>query len=227
MKASDFFTFPKSLPFGEIFDHDLPPWEWIPLIKKALSTFDFSKAQEHPHKPPHLFIGPNVFIDPTAILPPYGCIEGPAYIGPRTEIRAGVYIRGNVIVGEGCVLGNSCEYKNSLLMDRVQTAHFHYVGDSILGTGTHLGAGVILSNVRLDKQPVLVQLPNGERLNSGLVTFGSIIGEYAEIGCNAVLLPGTLIGKRAKIYPCISIGGYIPQDANAKLEHKPKIVIGS
>ena len=124
--------------------------------------------------------------------------------------------RGNVIVGEGCVLGNSCEYKNCLLLDGVQTPHFNYVGDSILGNGAHLGAGVICSNLRLDQGEVTVKLPSGT-VGTGLQKFGAILGDKAEVGCNAVLNPGTLLGPRALVMPCTAFGGYLPAGMIARI----------
>jgi UDP-N-acetylglucosamine diphosphorylase / glucose-1-phosphate thymidylyltransferase / UDP-N-acetylgalactosamine diphosphorylase / glucosamine-1-phosphate N-acetyltransferase / galactosamine-1-phosphate N-acetyltransferase len=134
---------------------------------------------------------------------------GPCWIGAGTEIRPGAYVRGNVIVGEGGVLGNSCEFKNCLLMDGVQVPHFSYVGDSILGNGAHLGAGVILSNLRFDQQPITVRLADGIA-STGLRKFGAVLGDEAEVGCNAVLQPGTLLGRRALVMPTIAFGGYLP-----------------
>ena len=148
-------------------------------------------------------------------LPPYCVISGPAYIGAGTEIRPGAFIRGNVIVGEECVLGTSCEYKNCLLMDGVATPHFNYVGDSILGNGSHLGAGVVLANVRLDHRSVKVYTPEG-RVETGLAKFGSLIGDEAEVGCNAVLQPGTVLAKRSLVFPTVAYGGYLGFEEKAR-----------
>jgi NDP-sugar pyrophosphorylase family protein len=142
-------------------------------------------------------------------LPVFATIIGPAWIGARAEIRPGAFIRGNVIVGEDCVLGNACEFKNCLLMDNVQVPHFNYVGDSILGNGAHLGAGVICSNLRLDQQPVVINV-DGKSFDTGLKKLGAIIGDQAEVGCNAVLNPGALLGKRALVSPAIAFSGYLP-----------------
>lgn len=156
-----------------------------------------------------------VWIHPSVKLPPFATIIGPAYIGAKTEIRPGAYIRGNVIAGEGCVLGNSSEFKNCLLLDNVQAPHFNYVGDSILGNGAHLGAGVICSNLRLDQGKVIVRLPAVE-VDTGLRKLGAILGDKAEVGCNSVLNPGTLLGPRALIAPCTSFGGYLPANTIAR-----------
>jgi NDP-sugar pyrophosphorylase family protein len=150
-----------------------------------------------------------VWIHPSVNLPPYATLIGPLWIGAKTEIRPGAFIRGNVIVGEACILGNACEFKNCLLMDRVAASHFNYVGDSILGNGAHLGAGVICSNLRLDQQPIVVRATDAS-YETGLRKFGAIIGDNAEVGCNAVLNPGTLLGPRALVSPAITVSGHVP-----------------
>jgi UDP-N-acetylglucosamine diphosphorylase / glucose-1-phosphate thymidylyltransferase / UDP-N-acetylgalactosamine diphosphorylase / glucosamine-1-phosphate N-acetyltransferase / galactosamine-1-phosphate N-acetyltransferase len=214
-KASDFFTLPDSLPFKDFFDPSIPPWAWVEQIQKALAQFDFAK---HPLKlliPPGFTVGKQVYLDPSVKLPPYGVIEGPAYIGAHTELRPGVYIRQNVIVGAACVLGNACEYKNCLLMDGVATPHYNYVGDSILGNKAHMAAGSILANLRLDKAPITIKT-EGQLIQTGLRKLGALIGEGAEIGCNAVLQPGTLLGKNAIVMPTLAFGGYLAPGTRAK-----------
>ena len=151
-------------------------------------------------------VGEKVYLHPSVRLPAMGCILGPAYIGENCEIRQGVLIRKNVIALKNCVLGNSCEYKNSLLLEDVQTPHFNYVGDSILGNRVHLGAGVILANLRFDQSEVQVHTNNG-RTGSGLRKLGGLLGDGAEIGCNATLMPGAILEREAKIGPLISFAG--------------------
>ena len=208
MKAADFFTLPPSLAaFAAHFSAEVPPWEWLRRIGPALEAFPFDAPL--PPLPSGVHVEGPLWIHPTVKLPPYATLVGPAYIGANTEIRPGAWVRGNVIVGEGCVLGNACEYKNCLLMDGVATPHYNYVGDSILGNGTHLGAGAICSNYRLDHRDVLVR--EGDTVHTtGLRKFGAILGDGAEVGCNAVLNPGTLLGKRALVMPAIAFGGYLP-----------------
>ena len=150
-----------------------------------------------------------MWLHPSVKLPAYATLIGPAWIGANTEIRPGAFIRGNVIVGEGCVLGNACEFKNCLLMDRVQVPHFSYVGDSLLGNGAHLAAGVVCSNLRLDQKPVVVRTVDAVH-ETGLRKFGAVIGDGAEVGCNAVLNPGTLLGPRSLVMPTVAFGGYLP-----------------
>lgn len=207
LKAADLFDFPQSLPFAEVFQADLSPWEWVPLIRKALASAELSGYSGD--VPAGFEIKGAVFIHPSVKLPAFGSIQGPAYIGEDCELRPGVYIRGNVIAGAGCVLGNSCEFKNCLLLDRVQVPHFSYVGDSILGNGAHLGAGVICSNLRLDQSEVPVEQPDGSRVKSGLRKLGALLGDSAEVGCNAVLNPGSVLGRRALVMPTMNFRGSI------------------
>lgn len=152
-------------------------------------------------------------------------IKGPAWIGENCEIRSGCYIRENVIMGDGVIAGNSSEFKNCLVFNEAQIPHFNYVGDSILGYRAHLGAGVILSNVRLDKAPITVHGPEG-RLSTNLRKFGAIVGDRAEIGCNSVLSPGSLIGHDALVYPGSQWRGHLPAGHTAKLAQTFQIVPG-
>jgi NDP-sugar pyrophosphorylase family protein len=138
-------------------------------------------------------------------------------------LRSGCYIRENVIVGNNCVLGNSCEFKNSIIFDNAEVPHFNYVGDSILGYKAHLGAGVILSNVRLDRGDVVVD--DGKKTHTtGLRKFGAVIGDYAEIGCNSVINPGSLIGTRSIVYPLSSFGGVLPANSILKTRQQQVVV---
>tara|TARA_B100001248_G_scaffold262723_1_gene261600 strand:+ start:7018 stop:7698 length:681 start_codon:yes stop_codon:yes gene_type:complete len=214
MQACDLFELPSTLPFTDFFKADAAPWEWLPKINEALASFDFSNHQGHSEIPAGVHVTGDVFIHPTVKLPPYAVIEGPTYIGANTEIRPGAYIRGKVIIGEGCVLGNACEYKNCLLMDQVQTPHYNYVGDSILGTGAHLGAGVILANLRLDQKEVAVKTEKG-RIDTGLRKLGALMGEGAEVGCNAVLQPGTILGKKSIVFPTLAFSGTLSKNTQA------------
>jgi len=138
-------------------------------------------------------------------------IRGPAWIGPGCEIRSGCYIRGGVIAGEGAVLGHASEFKHCILLPHAQAPHFNYVGDSVLGIHAHIGAGVILSNYRLDGKPVPARaLGAGERIETGLAKFGALIGDYCEIGCNTVLNPGTILGAQSVVLPLSNIRGTWP-----------------
>lgn len=219
MKASDYFSLPTSLAlFARHFRPDVPPWEWLKQIGLALAAVNDAPAA--PPCPPGVSITGAAWIHPTVKLPPTATIVGPVWIGANCEIRPGAFIRGNVIVGEGCVLGNACEFKNCLLMDRVEVPHFSYVGDSILGNGAHLGAGAICSNLRLDQQPIVVRTAAAS-FETGLRKFGAIIGDKGEVGCNAVLNPGTLLGPRSLVTPTLSFGGVLP--ANTIAHARPVI----
>lgn len=214
VKASHLFSLPKSLPFQKYFSPEANPWEWVSAIAKALENFNFNQTLKRTDIPQGLVIEEPVYIHPTVKLPPYGYIQGPAYIGANTELRPGIYIRANVIIGENCVLGNSCEYKNCLLMDNVQTPHFNYIGDSILGSGSHLAAGVILANLRLDQQYIAVNTGT-EKIQTNLRKLGSMIGEKAQVGCNSVLQPGTIVSKSVLIGSCVALSGFISEKSRA------------
>ena len=219
MKASDFFTLPPSLAaFGAHFRPDVPPWEWLKQIGAALAAV--TQAPSTPTLPLGVHVEGRVWIHPSVKLPAFATILGPSWIGAGCDIRPGAFIRGQVIVGERCVLGNACEFKNCVVMDGAQVPHFNYVGDSILGNGAHFGAGVICSNLRLDQELIVVRTPDGV-FETGLKKFGAIVGDKAEVGCNAVLNPGTILGPRALITPAIAFGGYLP--ANTIAHARPAI----
>ena len=222
MKASDFFALPASLaPFAAFFRPDVAPWEWLKQIGPALAALTTEPGTTR--VPAGVHLEGKVWIHSSVKLPPYATIIGPVWIGANTEIRPGAFIRNNVIVGEGAVLGNACEFKNCLLMDGVQVPHFNYVGDSILGNRAHFGAGVICSNLRLDQQPIVIRTSDAT-YDTGLRKFGAILGDKAEVGCNAVLNPGTLLGPRALVTPAIAIGGYIPAATIAHARHTVKLI---
>ena len=154
----------------------------------------------------------NIWIAKSAKVAPTACINGPAIIGKDAEVRHCAFIRGNAIVGEGAVVGNSTELKNAVLFNKVQVPHYNYVGDSILGYKAHMGAGSITSNVKSDKTLVVVK--NGEeKIETGLKKMGAMLGDHVEVGCNSVLNPGTVIGRRSHIYPLSCVRGVIPPDS--------------
>ncbi len=168
------------------------------------------------------FISGAVFIGKGTVVEQGAMIKGPAWIGEDCEIRNGCYIRENVIVGAGCVLGNSCEFKNSIIFDEAQIPHFSYVGDSIVGYRGHLGAGVILSNVKLDRGEITIPTAQG-LVPTGLKKFGAVIGDHAEIGCNSVINPGSLIGRRTVLYPGTQWRGVAPADSVIKIKQTHEI----
>ncbi len=152
----------------------------------------------------------NVWIHKTAKVFDSAYIEGPCIIGANTEVRHCAFIRGSVLVGENCVVGNSCELKNVILFDSVQTPHYNYVGDSILGYKAHMGAGSITSNVRADKQ--IVKIHAEEDIDTGLKKMGAILGDFAEVGCNAVLNPGVILGRNTIVYPTSCVRGLVKEN---------------
>ncbi len=209
MQAAELFTLPPSLArFAPFFKADDAPWAWVGRIADALAALPWAEVARRNDLPPNVFVRGSVYLHPSVKLPPYCVLEGPAWIGAETEIRPGAFVRGNVIVGEKCVLGNSCEYKNCLLLDGVQTPHYNYVGDSVLGNGAHLGAGATCANLRLDQQDVMVHTPAG-RFSSGRRKLGALMGDGAEAGCNSVLQPGAILGRRAAVFPGVAFHGYL------------------
>jgi bifunctional UDP-N-acetylglucosamine pyrophosphorylase / glucosamine-1-phosphate N-acetyltransferase len=165
------------------------------------------------------FISNRVFIGRGTVVEQGAVLKGPAWIGENCQIRSGCYVRENVIAGNGVVMGNSCEFKNCILFDEAQVPHFNYVGDSILGHQAHLGAGVILSNVKLNHAEIAVSTPQGEIL-TGLRKFGAIVGDRTEIGCNSVINPGSVIGRDCMIYPSVNFRGVLPHGSRVKLRQE-------
>ena len=213
MNAEELFSLPDEFPFREIFLAHDRPWEWVKKIRVAFNSSEFQPNADKPEAlPPGVAINGEVYLHPTVRLSPNVVIYGPAFIGPDVEIRPGAFIRGNVIVGTGSILGNSCEFKNCLLLNEVQAPHFNYVGDSVLGNRAHLAAGVICSNLRLDQQYVPVKLPGGAE-SSGMKKLGALVGDEAEVGCNSVLNPGTILGRRSLVYPSMAYGGVLDADS--------------
>ncbi|MBR2587593.1 MAG: UDP-N-acetylglucosamine pyrophosphorylase [Bacilli bacterium] len=187
----------------EIFTGCKYPWEVLSKIKEFILELGNSLDLEEYDK-----IGENIWIAKSAKVAPTAYIAGPAIIGKDTEVRHCAFVRGNAIVGNNCVVGNSTELKNVILFNNVQVPHYNYVGDSILGYRSHLGAGSITSNVKSDKKLVVVK--NGdEHIETGLKKFGAMIGDNVEVGCGSVLNPGTVIGKNSNIYPLSSVRGVI------------------
>jgi NDP-sugar pyrophosphorylase family protein len=169
-------------------------------------------------------VGDRVYIAPGATVEANAVINGPAWIGSGTTVRSGAYIRNNVIAGNDCVLGNSCEFKNCLLFNHCEVPHFNYVGDSILGYKGHLGAGVICSNVRLDRANVVVRDGESGHIDSGLRKFGAIVGDRTEVGCNTVLSPGSILGRDCIVYPCTSWQGVLTANSIVKTKQSQQVV---
>lgn len=180
------------------------PWEALPLIGDFICKLGATLSLEEYDK-----IGEDVWIAKSATVAPTAYIHGPAIIGKNTEVRHCAFIRGNALVGEGCVVGNSTELKNVVLFNSVQVPHYNYVGDSILGYKSHMGAGSITSNVKSDKTLVTVAV-DGKKVETGRKKFGAMLGDCVEVGCNSVLNPGTVIGRNSNIYPLSMVRGFVP-----------------
>lgn len=181
------------------------PWDVLPKISQFIISLGGTLSHEKFEQ-----IEKNVWIARNATVSKTACLNGPLIIDEYAEIRHCAYIRGNAIIGKNAVVGNSTELKNVVLFDNVQVPHYNYVGDSVLGYKAHMGAGSITSNVKSDKSAVKIAY-NGEKIDTGLRKFGAIIGDSAEIGCNAVLNPGTIIGRNSNVYPLCSVRGVVPQ----------------
>lgn len=182
------------------------PWEALDGIKDFILALGPTLPEvEYDHPSPGVWIAKDVRMAPTA------SIAGPCIIGPGTEVRPGAFIRGSALIGNGCVVGNSTEIKNAILFDNVQVPHFNYVGDSILGYKSHLGAGAVTSNVKSDKTPVTVRCGESS-FPTGRKKMGAMVGDHGEIGCNSVLNPGTIICRNASVYPLSSVRGTVPEN---------------
>ena len=179
------------------------PWEVLPHIGEYIIKLGNTLSLDEYDK-----VGENVWIAKSATIAPTASITGPCIIGAKTEVRHCAFIRGNALVGENAVVGNSTELKNVILFNRVQVPHYNYVGDSVLGEFAHTGAGVILSNFKSDGSNVKVRRSE-EVVETGLRKFGAILGNHADIGCNSVLFPGTIIGQNTNVYPLTRVRGEI------------------
>ena len=182
------------------------PWQALSGIKELIRELGPKLGGEYSE------IEPEVWVHSTAKVAPTAYLGAPCIIGPGTEVRHCAFVRGSALVGEGCVVGNSVELKNVILFDGVQVPHYNYVGDSILGYKAHMGAGSVTSNVKSDKTLVVVK-NGGEQIPTGLKKFGAMLGDFVEVGCNSVLNPGTVIGRRSNVYPTSCVRGVVPENS--------------
>lgn len=193
----------KSIAAG-LFDGVTYPWEVLPKISEyILSIGERLPKDEYQYK------GEGIWISKSADIMTSVYLKGPLIVCPGAEIRHCAFIRGSVIIGSGSVIGNSSELKNSIIFDNAQVPHYNYIGDSILGYKAHLGAGAKTSNLKSDKTPVTI-MADGEKIDTCLKKFGAIVGDNVEVGCNAILNPGTVIGRNTTVYPLSMVRGYIP-----------------
>lgn len=207
IRTADLLDLSKTVA-ASLFEGKEYPWEALGDIKEYIRRIG-------PALDPALYeqTGEDIWISRTAKVFPSAYIAGPCIIDHDAEIRHCAFIRGSAIVGKNAVVGNSTELKNVVLFDNVQVPHYNYVGDSILGYKAHMGAGAITSNVKADRMPTVLSLGEDGAIETGLKKFGAILGDYAEIGCNAVLNPATVIGRNTNVYPLSFVRGYVPADS--------------
>lgn len=214
-KISNMYTLSETIAAG-LFEGAEYPWEVLPKIHdfilelgKSLPVDKFEKR------------GEDIWIAKSTTVAPTACLNGPLIVDEDAEIRHCAFVRGNAIVGKGAVVGNSTELKNVVLFNKVQVPHYNYVGDSVLGFKSHMGAGSITSNVKSDKTLVVVKSVD-EKIETGLKKMGAMLADHVEVGCNSVLNPGTVIGRNSNIYPTSCVRGCIP--ANSIYKNEKEIV---
>ena len=200
----------------ELFEGKNYPWEVLPEIGDFIVKLGSTLSPEE-----YDCLEGDIWIAKSAKVAPTASISGPAIIGKDADVRHCAFIRGKAIVGEGAVVGNSTELKNSVLFNKVQVPHYNYVGDSILGFKSHMGAGSICSNVKSDKKLVIVK-DGEEKVETGLKKFGAMLGDHVEVGCGSVLNPGTVIGRNTNIYPLSPVRGCVP--ANSIYKNKDEVI---
>ena len=206
MKTTELYDLSKTIakPLLESAEY---PWQILGKIKEFIislgETLDKDKFDQ---------VSPQVWIAKSAKIYPSAYIDAPCIIDENAEVRHSAFIRGGVIVGKSCVVGNSTEMKNCIIFDNVQIPHFNYVGDSVLGFKSHLGAGAVTSNVKSDKTLVTIKCGN-KKMETGLKKFGAMVGDFTEVGCNSVLCPGTVIGKNCTVYPLSRVRGYLKENS--------------
>lgn len=183
------------------------PWEVLPNIGAFIKELGASLNEEEYDK-----IGDDIWIAKSAKVAPSACLNGPCIVGKDAEVRHCAFVRGNALIGEGSVVGNSTELKNVIIFNCVQVPHYNYVGDSILGYKSHMGAGSITSNVKSDKTLVVIK-GKDVSIETGMKKVGAMLGDYVEVGCNSVLNPGTVIGRNSNVYPTSMVRGVVPENS--------------
>ena len=200
----------KKIPeyINPLFEGKTYPWEILPEIKSFVTYIAENGLEGYTKLSEGIWVGKNVKIAPNAV------IEAPAIIGHGSELRTGAFIRGSVIIGDGCVVGNSTELKNCILMDEVQVPHYNYIGDSILGYKAHTGAGTVCSNLKADHGNVVIH--GDKEYETGLRKVGAFLGDFADVGCNSVLNPGTVVGMNTNVYPLTAARGVYSESCIVK-----------
>lgn len=205
MKTLELYDLSHSLA-GEYLAQFEYPWQALAGIKNLILTLGKTLGEEYTE------ITPDVWVHSTAKVAPTAYIGAPCIIGANTEVRHCAFIRGSALVGENCVVGNSVELKNVIIFDNVQVPHYNYVGDSILGYRSHMGAGSVTSNVKSDKTLVVIKSAE-EQIPTGIKKVGAMLGDFVEVGCNSVLNPGTVIGRNSNVYPTSCVRGVVPANS--------------
>ena len=205
LKTNELYDLTHSLA-GQYLAGFAYPWQALGGIKELILSLGPSLGDDYDQ------VSPSVWVHKTATVAPTAYLGAPCIIGAGTEVRHCAFIRGSALVGENCVVGNSVELKNVILFDNVQVPHYNYVGDSILGYKSHMGAGSLTSNVKSDKTLVVVK-DGAEQMPTGLKKFGAMLGDFVEVGCNSVLNPGTVIGPHTNIYPTSCVRGVVPPNS--------------
>jgi len=213
MKAADFFSLPASLaPFGEFFQADASPWEWVRNIQAAFAVERF--AAKPKNLPAGVHVQGFVYIHASVALPHTATLIGPLWLGEGTVVLPGAIVRGNVIAGNGCTLAAGGLFENCVLMDRVESTHLTHVSDSIVGTGVYLGVGATLASRRLEPRSARGRSEDAG-IEGSLERIGAIVGEDAVVGSQAVLDPGSLLGRRSLVMPGVIFSGHLPSSAKA------------
>ena len=201
MKTAELFDLGHTMAANYLREFEYP-WQALAGIKNLILELGSHLPEEYEQRQPGVWVHKTAAVAPTAYL------GAPCIIGANTEVRHCAFVRGSALVGENCVVGNSVEVKNAIIFDNVQVPHYNYVGDSILGYKSHMGAGAVTSNVKSDRSLVKVA-----GMETGLKKFGAILGDHVEVGCNSVLNPGTVIGRNSNIYPLSCVRGVVPADS--------------
>jgi UDP-N-acetylglucosamine diphosphorylase / glucose-1-phosphate thymidylyltransferase / UDP-N-acetylgalactosamine diphosphorylase / glucosamine-1-phosphate N-acetyltransferase / galactosamine-1-phosphate N-acetyltransferase len=202
-----------------LFDQVGYVWEVLGKIGDYLKGIPLGKIEVEIPEGAYLINREQISIGKGTLVEPGAYIQGPCIIGQNCTVRHGAYIRGDLIAGDGCVIGHDTEVKNAIFLNQAHAAHFAYVGDSVLGNRVNLGAGTKCANLKLDNGPVVIHF-EGQRIVTGRRKFGAILGDGTQIGCNAVMNPGTLCGQEVRALPCTNFGGYIPAKHLVKLDAK-------
>jgi NDP-sugar pyrophosphorylase family protein len=214
LTPSQFFTL-EEYSHVSLFEGCQYPWQALERLKNYLASQKLGNIEIDIPSSAYLVYPELIAIGLGTVIEPGAYIEGPCIIGKNCVIRHGAYIRGDVITGDSCVIGHDTEVKHSIFFNFTSAAHFNYVGDSILGNRVNLGAGVKCANLRLDHQPIHVLIHN-ERINTRLHKLGAIVGDGAQVGCNCVVNPGTILGRHSFCFPCLNVYGFIPENGKVK-----------